>query len=271
MSNLRDNIQVVLVRPRFPENIGMCARACANMGISRLALVQPELWQDAQGNPEPRYQEKALSLATSAGREVVGQMKIFSSLEDALSESTLSIGATARTGGWRQGVLTPAQAMEHLCAHISDGGRVSLVFGPEDKGLDNTSIELCSHLVNIPTAGEPSLNLAQAVLALLYELSRVLPFERREQPPRPGRARRSPLISLAQQELLIDRLKAAMLALDTLPAENSNYFMLPIRRLVSRSQIRHNEFSILMGICNKIIGMARSAGRGSGEPPSGLS
>ena len=253
MSKQRDNIQVVLVRPRFPENIGMCARACANMGVSRLALVQPELWLDAQGAPLPQYLEKALCLATSAGRELIRNLQVYQSLEDAR-------GATARTGGWRQGVLAPAPAMEQVCAHLAEGGRVSLVFGPEDKGLDNRSIELCSLLVNIPTAGEPSLNLAQAVLVLLYELSRCLPFERKEQPARPGRERPSPLISLAQQELLLERLKKAMLVLDSLPADNSGYFMLPIRRMLTRSQIRHNEFSMLMGICNKINCLAQAAG-----------
>ena len=58
--NLLRNVQVVLVCPRFPENIGMAARACANMGLGGLCLVAPELW-------EPEHQEKALALATSQG------------------------------------------------------------------------------------------------------------------------------------------------------------------------------------------------------------
>ena len=53
-------VRVVLVEPRFPENIGMAARACANMGIGRLSLVAPELW-------EPEHQEKALPLSTYQG------------------------------------------------------------------------------------------------------------------------------------------------------------------------------------------------------------
>ncbi len=265
--NLRENIQVVLVTPRFPENIGMAARACGNMGVNRLALVNPELWPELW--PEPSsgcapeslgasspYLEKALSLGTSAGREIIENAKVFNSLAAALSGTSLSIGATARTGGWRQGILTPAQAAELVKAHLEKGGSASFVFGPEDKGLDNEAVERCSHLVTIPTASEPSLNLAQAVLLLLYELSRTLPFSCEEKPPRPGRVRHSPPITLEQQELLIGKAKAAMLALESLPSDNSSYFMLPLRRLIARSEIRHNEFSMLMGICSKILRLA---------------
>lgn len=267
MSKLRSNIQVVLVCPRFPENIGMAARACGNMGVANLALVSPELWPDhylaEHTDVSDPYLEKAFSLATSAGREIIRSLQVYDGLAQALAERTLSIGATARTGGWRQGILNPAQAAELALAHLEEGGKVSFVFGPEDKGLDNEAVELCSHLVTIPTASEPSLNLAQAVLLLLYELSRVLPFDSTEKPPhrsgRAGRAKHSPPITIAQQELLIEKLKEAMLALDSLPADNSSYFMLPIRRLVTRSHIRHNEFSMLMGICGKILRMAGMA------------
>ena len=34
-----DSISIILVRPKFPENIGSVARAMKNMGLSRLILV----------------------------------------------------------------------------------------------------------------------------------------------------------------------------------------------------------------------------------------
>ena len=39
-----DLLQVVLVQTRFPENIGMAARACVNMGSRSIRLVAPERW-----------------------------------------------------------------------------------------------------------------------------------------------------------------------------------------------------------------------------------
>ena len=53
---------------------------------------------------------------------------------------------------------------------ISSENRVAVLFGPEDRGLTNENLRLCHDLVNIPTAGFSSLNLAQAVMVMCYEL-----------------------------------------------------------------------------------------------------
>ena len=37
-----DNVTIVLVRPRIPENIGAAARAMHNMGIKDLIVVEPQ-------------------------------------------------------------------------------------------------------------------------------------------------------------------------------------------------------------------------------------
>ena len=39
---LLQGLEIVLVKTRFPENIGMAARACVNMGCPTLRLVDPE-------------------------------------------------------------------------------------------------------------------------------------------------------------------------------------------------------------------------------------
>ena len=306
-----------MVRTRFPENIGMAARACANMGVENITLVNPELWAQNQKQENKKYVDKAKNLATSAGIELINQIKTASSLAQAVAEDTICIGTTARTGGWRQGILTPEAAAQIVWQHLLQNGRVAFVFGSEDKGLENHDIELCTHLVSIPTSlSAASLNLAQAILILLYELRKAMPKQlpqqlpdqlaekhpglrtsqqaepqthqpqQADQPeqtaqqpeqtaqqaaqqnvqlanqqagrsPRQGRVKHSPLITLQQQELLISHIKQAMQALGSLPELNTNYFLLPIRRFVSRSQVRHNEFSMLMGICNKIMRLSK--------------
>ena len=57
-----DLLQVVLVQTRFPENIGMAARACVNMGSHSIRLVAPERWD----------REKARPLATPKGQVAGG-------------------------------------------------------------------------------------------------------------------------------------------------------------------------------------------------------
>ena len=162
---LLTGVEVILVRTRFPENIGMAARACANMGCHRLCLVAPERWDE----------EKARPLATPKGLPVLESIRVAPSLTDAIAESSLVMGTTARLGGWRKSVLTADQAGALAAAAVRGGERVSLVFGSEDRGLSNEEALLCQRLVTIPTAGEASsLNLAQAVLILLYECARAL-------------------------------------------------------------------------------------------------
>jgi len=48
--------------------------------------------------------------------------------------------------------------------------KVALLFGPEDRGLTNEDLQYCQLTVTIPTADFSSLNLAQAVAIVCYEL-----------------------------------------------------------------------------------------------------
>ena len=63
-------VRIILHRPRYPENIGAAARAVCNMGIGRLAVVQPE-------NPA---EDRIRMLATHAAGHVVDRMAAFDSL-----------------------------------------------------------------------------------------------------------------------------------------------------------------------------------------------
>ena len=154
-----ENVAIVLNRPRFPENIGAAARAACNMGIKRLIVVSPE-------NCDLK---RVLTLATHAASDVVEQMTCHEDLADALAPFTYVVGTTARLGGERRLILSPSHMASELLS-ISQDNQVALVFGPEDRGLTNEELRLCHQLVTIPTADFSSLNLAQAVMVLCYEL-----------------------------------------------------------------------------------------------------
>ena len=157
---LLDGVRVVLVNTRFPENVGMAVRACANMGCSELTLVTPEMW----------IPEKAAPLATAKGAPLLSRVKVVSSLAEAIGDCHLILATTARTGGWRKALQNPGEAACDVARSLSGGERVAIVFGNESRGLENSQIELCQRIVTIPTSGEASsLNLAQSVLILLYE------------------------------------------------------------------------------------------------------
>lgn len=245
------NLAVILVRTRFPENIGMVARAMANMGTSKLILVDPERWE----------KEKAIPLATTQGTSLLDTATVEPDLASALTPFSVAIGATARMGGWRKELLVPERAACVARNSARHGMQVALVFGSEDKGLTNAEVELCTELVTIPTIAEhSSLNLAQAVLILLYECvkaDKILPFaphmERTNRNwTRPAGKADSRRATLAEEQRLLSVLQETLVSIDHLPDDNPGWFMQPMRRFLRKSRLRRHEFDMLMGICRQI-------------------
>jgi tRNA/rRNA methyltransferase len=227
------NIAVVLVGTRYPENIGAAARAMRNMGIKKLVLVDPQ-------NPDPARIGK---MATHAAMEVVHRMTVCNTLKEALNEYNYVVGTTARLGGQRKVVSSPSKLAQRLIS-ISRQNQIAVLFGPEDRGLTNEDIRFCDVLVNIPTAEFSSLNLAQAVMVMCYEL---FCFSR-DKPPEfaPRLANRHEL------EDMYEQLKEVMMRISFINPANPDYFMNNLRHFGSRIQLRAKEVSIIRGICRQI-------------------
>ena len=213
-----DLLQVVLVQTRFPENIGMAARACVNMGSHSIRLVAPERWD----------REKARPLATPKGQGVLDDVQVLPDVSAAVADCSLVIGTTARTGGWRRSLLSPEQAAGEVAQALERGEKVAIVFGPEDRGLDNDAIQHCQRLVTIPTNPEASsLNLAQSVLLLLYECAKAVRARQHEaageKAPAEGGSGR--VISSADYERLLDKKPlSSNVSAETLSISDEAYF-----------------------------------------------
>jgi len=154
-------VSVVLVEPQSPGNIGMVARAMANFGARDLRLV----------NPCPHLHPEARKFAVGAA-PLLGEAKLFPDLPSALADLHFSVAATRRSGRLRGETIDVCQLPAKL-HRPSPEHRTALVFGREDAGLTTAEVALCTLSASIST--DPalgSLNLAQAVLIFLYELSR---------------------------------------------------------------------------------------------------
>jgi tRNA/rRNA methyltransferase len=151
---------VVLVGPQMGENIGMVARAMANMGLSSLRLVAPR-----DGWPN----EKAIAAAAGADAIVTGAT-LFDAVEAAVADAHHVIATTARQYDQAKPVLGPRAAMGMARRRIEAGHTVAILFGRERIGLLADEIALADAVVTMPVVPEfSSLNLAQAVLLIGYE------------------------------------------------------------------------------------------------------
>lgn len=228
-----DHVTIVLHRPRLPENIGAAARAMQNMGIRRLAVVDPE---DCDLT-------RILKLATHSAADIVEEMAVFETLQEALRPYGHVTGTTARTGGTRHGILSPSTLAQKLIP-VSRENRIAVVFGPEDRGLSNAELRLCHTLVTIPTARFASLNLAQAVMILCYEL-----FCAGLPAPAPSAGR---LATRHELDGMYDQVKDILVRINYINPENPDYWMGKLRRFFTRMQLRAAEVSIIRGICRQI-------------------
>ena len=227
------NIQIVLQKPRYPENIGSVARAMRNMGLSQLMVVDPENFDLS----------RARKLATHEAAEVLTSCQVYDDLRSALANSQYVVGTTARLGKHRQVIQSPERLAAHLIP-ISQENRVAVIFGPEDKGLSNEDLRLCHALVNIPTADFSSLNLAQAVMVVAYAL-----FRSQVDQPAPLTPR---LANRHELDSMYAQLSEILVRICYINADNPDHFMGSLRRFFTRLQLRAREVSIIRGIIRQV-------------------
>ncbi|MFZ2446749.1 MAG: RNA methyltransferase [Syntrophobacteraceae bacterium] len=249
-----EHIAIVLNEPHFPENIGAAARAVKNMGMSRLVVV----------NPIDCDLTRILKMATHNAEDVVVDMEVHNSLEDALAPFQYVVGTTARIGSHRQSVRDARQIAVELIG-ISAKNRVAILFGTESRGLANEHLKFCDTLVTIPTADFSSINLAQSVMILAYEIFTAASEKKQALIPR--------LADRGELEGMYGHLKETLTKINFINPENPDYWMINIRKFFSRLNLRGRDVRIIRGICRQIDWYCHKRGepsRAEGGPDAGL-
>lgn len=227
------HIGIILLEPQIPENIGSVARAMANMGLERLILVRPKNCDLS----------RVLKTATGPSWDVVETLEVFEDLKTALAPFHYMAATTARLGSLRPPLTNPRLLARDLIS-LSQENEVGLLFGPEDRGLSNEELHHCHTIVNIPTAGFSSLNLAHAVMILCYEISIASTGETMKHVPR--------LANTFELEGMYDHMQHVLMKIGFLQPENPEHWMLNIRRYLSRLPLRAREVRVIRGICRQI-------------------
>jgi len=227
-----DSIYIVLVRPKFPENIGSIARAMKNMGLNKLIIV-------AGCSP---IHLNAYKLASGA-YDILERAEEFLTFKEAISEMGLIVGTTSREGKERNPLLSPEELIKHLIP-VSKNNLIALVFGSEREGLTNEELSLCHLYSKIPTSEYfPSMNLSQAVMVYCYELFKA----RGEIKKRPIQLARS-----GNLESLFKHMEKTLLDIGFLESQNPKRMMRVLRRIFGRYKMNEREVRILHGIWSKV-------------------
>ena len=151
-------VRIVLVEPAGPLNVGSVARVMKNMGLHQLILVKPHC---------DRLGDEARLMAVH-GVDVLEQSQVVETIPEALQGCQRIIATTGRSLSLPTHLETPRGALPWL---LAEGLNSALMFGTEDRGLNNEELKYAQRFVSIPANPDyPSLNLAQAVAVCSYEL-----------------------------------------------------------------------------------------------------
>jgi len=246
-----DSLQVVLVSPRNPLNIGAVARAMANFGLRRLAVVAAfdPTWREARSAVgAPNLLLNAVESAT---------------LAEAVASCTLVAGTGTLTRRKPEQRVVPLPELAPLVSReLAQGGRVALVFGPEKHGLTREDLSYCHILVEIPTDPlQPSMNLGQAAAVCLYELTRpAVPTP--ESPPATTVPSATSAAPSGRLELLAGVIEEAMSAAGYSPRAMQPANRHDLRLLLRRLTLTAQDTRRILGLFRRILWRLKRAPAG---------
>ena len=235
-TSLLDHVAIVLVQPKFAENIGAAARVAWNMGVNRLIVVRDTL---------PDHETMA-KMATHKAVHLIDNIEVHLTLKDALAPFNIVVGTTARRGRQRILEKTPRNIVEELVPQIASN-QVAFIFGPENCGLTNEELKYCHMTSAIPTADFSSLNLAQAVAIHCYELHYGFIHLQKDMKPVPQYA------SSFELEGMYDHIEEALLKINFLQEKSQTFWMNNIRQFLGRVRLSSKDTNIIRGICRQFL------------------
>lgn len=223
----------------------------ANLGLRDLVIVDP-----------PCLDLERARWMAAGGRDILESARLVGSVREAIEGCSLAMGTTARIRRWNWPVYLPEQAAKRAL----DEDRTAILFGREDHGLDNEALGHCQALLRIPTAGEPSLNLAQAVLmtcSRIFDEARVRGWSPEQKPrqgrrsggPSPGGApgvrAPSPPATLEEQALVLDRALEVLNRTPYMRGRSDELVRVTLSQLLQRAQPSKVETEIFLGMLKK--------------------
>jgi TrmH family RNA methyltransferase len=237
-----DRIIIVLWETQDLVNIAGTIRAMKNFGLTRLRLVAPV-----------EYDPWRIEGIAHDTQDIVAGVEIFDALEEALADCSFTVAMTARERRAKLTAARPRELAGEMLARATEpeAGPVALLFGREDSGLPNRALDLCHRTATIPTnPRHASLNLAQAVLVIAYELWMAHQGTgQRFKPPR----RDAPAASVQLLQKMFDDTERALWTIDFFKNRQTESVMRTLRSVAHRADLDHREASFLRAIAIEVV------------------
>jgi TrmH family RNA methyltransferase len=235
-----DRIVVVLWETQDLVNIAGTVRAMKNFGLSRLRVVTPAEW-DA-------WRIEGIAHDT---QDVVARATLHDSLADALADCSYVVALTARGRRAKRDMTRPREIAPELLQRAAaldaagDPSSIALLFGREDQGLPNWALDMAHRTATIPTSEHKSLNLAQAVMVMAYELwladqgaEQGFKAPRRDSIPAP----------VELLEKMFEDIEQALWTIDFFKTRQTEGVLRTLRGVVHRAELDTREASFLRAV-----------------------
>ncbi len=231
-------LSIILVRPRNPLNIGAAARAMANFGLADLRVVSPypPVWTEAQ------------KTAKGAGN-ILKKARAFETLHKALEDIDFAFALTSLKNRKteKQIFLLPRvkQKLEEL-----KGQNLAFIFGSEKTGLCAQDIESANAVLNIPTSSKtPSVNLAQAVILVCYEIAKINSFKKIKKDIKPPITKKA---TIAQNKFLLDKTENFLSSFNFPPTLNKKIRIKRLSALLQNAALSNKDLFFLVSLLEKM-------------------
>jgi tRNA/rRNA methyltransferase len=233
---------VVLQEPQDIVNIAGTMRAMMNMGLYRLRLVKPAL-----------FDAHRIDGIAHGSRQYLDQVEFCETLPDALADVLHSVASTAR---WRSEQFVwqhPRDAAPELLALPATREQpIALVFGREDSGLFTEEIDLCDRVITVPTnPRHSSLNLAQAVLLVLYELWMAEQGSQRALPT-PRKIKTAPPATTTELHAMFADMEIALDRIEFFKKRNPAVIMRAVRAAGRRAGLNQSEAKLFRAMAIEV-------------------
>ncbi|MGH7471464.1 MAG: RNA methyltransferase [Longimicrobiales bacterium] len=249
--DLETDFIVVLHETQDIVNIAGTVRAMLNMGFWRLRLVRPALF-DA-------YRVAGIA---HGSEPMLEHIEFYDDLRAALAGVRYVVGTTARGRTpafvWQH----PREAAPELMALAAAGTKpIALVFGREDKGLTSEELDQCDRVITVPTSPKrTSLNLAQAVLLICYELWLAGPGGQHKL-PRPRK--HAPPATPDELSILFEDMQRGLASVDFFKKRDPAMIMRTMRAVMRRAHVSAREAKLLRAVfieVRKVVDRIRKTG-----------